>query len=243
MSNFKRAIKRAVKYLANPVEYFTPQHGLEIEPYIEKENLQGIHHLGRYYWARQVLQTIQPRNLLDIVCGPGYGSYLLASQLPQTRVTGADYDSRAVAASKKNYTCKNLNYLYGNMTTWESDDQGIVRPLGIYDAIVSFDTIEHLEHREIALMRITENLSERGVLLLSTPCGHEVSQLHPDQPHHKIEYSYRDLQNLLKRFFKTVLLPEDGTLPHLEFWSEVVNKGKKRYKNLSNPVYCADPIK
>lgn len=243
MSNLKELWKQTVRSLINPVEYFEPQFGLEIEPYIEKEHRQGIHHLARYHWARQVLQDHHPGTVLDIACGAGYGSYLLASSLPQTQITGSDYDYRAVNAAQKIYALPNLKYIHGNLMTWETETNHIVQPLGEYAAIVSFDTLEHVEHREIALIRLTQNLAQDGIFLLSTPCGHETTQLTPDLIHHKIEYGYRDLQNVLRRFFRTVLLPEDSTLPHLEYWTQVVNKGKIRYNNLTNPVYCANPIK
>jgi 2-polyprenyl-3-methyl-5-hydroxy-6-metoxy-1,4-benzoquinol methylase len=229
--------------LIQPAEFFQPRFGFEIEPYLEREDKQGIHHLSRYNWARLVLQDYQPKYVLDIACGAGYGSYLLATGLPQAFVTGVDYDQKAVARARQRYTNQNLSFKLGNLVTWRFDANGESDHLGTYDAVVSFDTIEHLDHREIALMRLTENLSDNGIFLLSTPCGHEETRLYPDQPHHKIEYSYHDLTKLLRRFFRTVHLPEEGTLPRLDFWVDVVNRGKLRYKNISNPVVCTGPIK
>lgn len=229
--------------LIQPGEFFEPRFGLELDPYLEREDKQGIHHLSRYHWACLVLQTYKPKLVLDIACGMGYGSYLLATGLPQTIVTGADYDHRAITRASQRYIYPNLSYKRGNLVTWKFEANGKHQPLGIYEAVVSFDTLEHLDHREIALMRLTENLSENGILVLSTPCSHENTLLYPDQPHHKIEYSYHDLTKLLRHFFHTVLLPEDGTLPRMDFWVDVVNRDKQHYKNLSNPVVCTGPIK
>jgi 2-polyprenyl-3-methyl-5-hydroxy-6-metoxy-1,4-benzoquinol methylase len=222
-------------------EHFSPNLGLELDPYLEREDKQGIHHLSRYHWARLVLQAYRPKSVLDIACGVGYGSYILATGMPQTSVTGVDYDHRAINHANQQYINPNLSYRLGNLVTWKFGPEFESEPMGIYDAVVSFDTIEHLDHREIALIRLTENLSDNGMLLLSTPCGHEETLLYPDQPHHTIEYSYHDLTKLLRRFFQTVHLPEDGTLPQMDFWEDVVNQGRMRYKNLSNPVMCLGP--
>lgn len=224
-------------------EFYNPQFGLEIDEYIKKEDTQDIHHLGRYHWAKQVLSSFSPTNILDIACGAGYGSFILASHLNQTKVVGADYDIRAIEIAKQTYWKNNLSYVLGNIVTWEYSHGESTELLGSYDAIISFDTIEHLLHREIALIRITQNLSVNGVFLLSTPCGHSITRLNPGWEHHKIEYSYVDLQNLLKRFFGTVLIPEDGNLPNMEYWENIINKGKNRYLNRSNPIVCLNPIK
>jgi 2-polyprenyl-3-methyl-5-hydroxy-6-metoxy-1,4-benzoquinol methylase len=234
-----RAVKRVIKLLINPVEYFEPKYGLNLAPYLERKHLYGIHHLGRYYWARMVLPEYQPKRILDIACGAGYGSYLLATGLPQAHIVGADYDSRAVRRARQTYSAPNLEYRSGDLVTWLSDKD----PLGQYDAVVSFETIEHLPHREIGLMRLTENLSDQGVLLLSTPCGFENSQLDPSNPHHKIEYSYHDLKKLLRRYFRVVLAPEDGTLPGMDFWQNTINRDQAFYRNLGNPLVCIEPIR
>ncbi len=222
------------------IEFYEPEHGLEIEPYIETENKQGIHHLGRYQWARRVLRDLEVKTLLDIACGVGYGSYLLAEALPSTFVTGADYDDRAVDRANESYAAENLRYVQGDMVTWQRIDPSL--PLGQFDAIASFDTIEHLMHREVALLRMAENLTDDGVLLLSTPC-HRLPILNPGWEHHKIEYSFADLYGMLCRFFHDVRFPENRSLPHLDFWENVINKDRQRYLNRMNPVVCQKPIR
>jgi len=222
------------------IEFYEPEYGLEIEPYIENENKQGIHHLGRYHWARRVLQDLEAKTLLDVACGVGYGSYLLATSLPSISVTGADYDDRAVARAKASYKAGNLRFVQGDIVTWERAEDSI--PLGRFDAITSFDTLEHLIHRDVALLRIAENLTDNGVLLMSTPC-HRLPILHPEWEHHKIEYSFADLFELLRRFFSEVRFPENRSLPHLDFWENVINKDRDRYLNRMNPVLCRNPIR
>jgi len=165
---------------------------------------------------------------------------MLARTLPGAEVLGADYDSRAVAHARAHHAAGNLGYEIGNIVTWEAGSTG--RPLGQVDLIVSFDTIEHLLYREIALLRLAENLAEDGTLVLSTPCAHAVSQLNPAWEHHKIEYAHTDLLALLRRFFRQVLVPQDAGFPDRGFW-ERLNAGSELYPNLANPLVCRGPFR
>ena len=69
------------------IEFYEPKHGLEIEVYLEREEKQGIHHLGRYHWAKEVLAPRNPRTILDIACGPGMQTMDLADLLPDAEIT------------------------------------------------------------------------------------------------------------------------------------------------------------
>jgi SAM-dependent methyltransferase len=243
-----------VKDLAETIEFFVPSEGLDLQHYLDKVlpedaipksvrlRKQAVHHLARYYWATKVLSKCQPGRVLDVACGSGYGSRILAEALPGFSITGGDYDSRAVEHATKTYGgLENLNYSPVDVVTWrnpETEDR-----LADFDYIVSFDTIEHLLHREIALINFSEHLSPDGLLLLSTPCGRDEDLLNPGWEHHKIEYSYRHLFNIMQRFFEKVLIPDDGSLPELAFWKDVVNGRRQEYLLRCNPMVCSSPIR
>jgi 2-polyprenyl-3-methyl-5-hydroxy-6-metoxy-1,4-benzoquinol methylase len=229
----------ALKHTDETVEYFTPTLGFDVGPYLDIEQKQGIHHVGRYQWACLALAERNPKSVLDIACGAGYGSFMLASALPNASVLGIDYDERAIGYAGTNHTAVNLRYAHGSVVTWIANDALIPA----VEAIVSFDTIEHLLHREIALMRMADNLADDGWLLLSTPCGHDETRLNPGWEHHKIEYAHADLYGLLSRFFGRVVQPQDDDFPLASFWRERVNATAPRYFNLMNPVVCKNPIR
>lgn len=224
------------KNLDDTTEFYFPKRGLSVQPYIDAEEKQGIHHIGRYEWAA----TIIPQNcrILDIGCGAGYGVQIYTDAHPSALITGVDYDPRAIDVAKTQFPT--LDFRVGDMESWKDETDSA---LGQFDCITSFDTIEHLLHREIALMRLSDNLSDAGVLLLSTPCGHSKTLLNPAWEHHKIEYSHTDLYALLGRFFQRILTPEDDMFPNKEFWRNVVNSDRVRYLNLMNPVVCKYPIR
>jgi SAM-dependent methyltransferase len=228
---------------ADSTEFYTPPLGTMLAPYVAARDIAGIHHIGRYAWACEVLSGIQPRRILDVACGAGYGSVMIARACPDSSVLGSDYDARAVAHAAQHEQAPNLDFAAGNMVTWEmTGSDGTTRPLGRFDAIVSFDTIEHLLHREIALLRIADNLGDEGVLLLSTPCAHASTLLNPGWEHHKIEYSYLDLIPLMRRFFREVTAPDDPGFLGRDFWSRL-NTPEPLYPNLGNPLVCRGPIR
>jgi SAM-dependent methyltransferase len=215
-------------------EHFVPVHGLALEPYLATENICGMHHLVRYLWAVEVLkQRTGVERVLDIACGSGYGSYMLSSALPQASITGADYDEAAVREARRLYRMTNLQFLAGSATKWM---------FGEFDAIVSFDTLEHVPHREIMLQNIVEHLAPSGCLLFSAPCGHSEVVLQPEWRFHQIEYSPRTMHDFMRRYFKVVRHPQAGNLPALHVF-EPLNRGVERYKLVMNPLLCEGPIR
>jgi 2-polyprenyl-3-methyl-5-hydroxy-6-metoxy-1,4-benzoquinol methylase len=225
------------KDILETIEFFVPTPNKSLEDYIKEGNASAIHHLARYTWV----QTLLPATgrVLDIACGAGYGSYLLATANPALEVIGVDYDLRAIEFAKSNYVASNLCFFKGDLVEWTFEDGS---QLGSYDVIVCFDTIEHLLHREVALINLAQNLHSNGLLIFSTPSGHTKPLLNPGWEHHKIEYSGNLLLNLIRRFFGEVLFPDNGSLPNLAFWL-ALNENKNIYWNRMNPLVCTKPIK
>jgi ubiquinone/menaquinone biosynthesis C-methylase UbiE len=218
-------------------ECFIPTQGLELEPYVEAQDLCAVHHIIRYQWARAVLNSSGFSSLLDVACGAGFGSYLLAQAMPGAEVIGVDYDSDAVEYAKSSYSLSNLIFKLGTAA-----DLGAVVGDQQFDCIVSFDTIEHVMHREIMMEGLVNHLKPTGMFLLSTPCAWMQNKLNPDWEHHKIEYSPESLFAFVRRYFASVLRPEDDTFPERDVFKRLIGSGV-RYPLIANPLVCLDPIR
>jgi SAM-dependent methyltransferase len=218
-------------------ECFIPTQGLELEPYLEAQDLGAVHHIIRYQWARKVLHSYGFSSLLDIACGSGFGSYSLAQAMPDAEVTGVDYDPDSVEYAKTNYPSPNLTFKCGsaaNLRAVVGDEQ--------FDCIVSFDTIEHVLHREIFMEGIVKHLKPASILLLSTPCAWWENKLNPEWEHHRIEYSPESLFDFVRRYFATVLRPDDDSLPEKDVFKQLIGSGIK-YPLIANPLLCLNPIR
>ena len=204
---------------------------LDLQRFVQQEDMAAIHHLIRYIWANEIINQFPPKRVLDVECRVGDGSYLLAKNNPGIQILGIDSDEININNARALYRLPNLQFEQGDGTSLQFGD---------FEAIISFDTIQRIEHREIMLFNIISHLTERGYLLFSTPCGQPKTNLRPDFSQHKIEYSNDILLDLLSRYFYSILRPENGTLPALEIFDKI-NYDRIRYVLNMNPVLCRGP--
>jgi SAM-dependent methyltransferase len=216
-------------------EFFVPEPDTTISDYLERGSTTAVHHLIRYEWAQAVLAEARPPSrILDVACGSGYGSNALACRFPDAEVVGADYDETAVSSAESLYEALNLRFVRANVMEWPET-------LGDFDYIVSFDTIEHVPHRELMLENVVEHLDAEGSLLLSTPVYDE-NHLVPEWEHHRVEYSATSLYDFLRRYFEEILAPDFATLPCAHVFDEI-NRETVVYLLRMNPVVCRKPVR
>ena len=153
------------------------------------------------------------------------------------RITGIDYDEEAVRFARENYGLGNLEFRQGDVMRW-CDTIGSER----FHCVVTFDTIEHVPHREVMLQNLVEHLHDDGTVLLSTPCGRDENNLSPEWEAHRIEYSARSLYDFLRRYFRTVARPEEPHFPHAGVFDRLKGSGVNYWLKL-NPVVCRQPVR
>jgi 2-polyprenyl-3-methyl-5-hydroxy-6-metoxy-1,4-benzoquinol methylase len=217
-------------------EHFVPSHGLDLQGYIRAGDTTGVHHVIRYVWAIECLADMPAvTTVLDIACGAGYGSHAIAERFPHIRVVGCDYDANAVEGARRSYALPNLEYRAGDGTRWSESIGNEV-----FDCIISFDTLEHVSHREILMANLVRHLAPDGALLFSTPSGHPRVVLEPEWSYHKIEYSPGTLFDFMSRYFELICRPEAGTLPNADVFDRLEGSGVS-YLMLMNPLLCRGP--
>ena len=118
----------------------------------------GHQHLQRYRFA---LERIEGLRVLDLACGVGYGSYVLA-QVPGRSVTGLDLSPAAIAYGGAHYQRPGLRLCQADALTWTNDGAP-------FDTVVSFETIEHLPDPVTFVARIAALMKPGGRLLVSAP--------------------------------------------------------------------------
>jgi len=154
-----------------------------------------IEHLHRYFLARDAARGL---DVLDIACGEGYGSSLLA-QVARS-VVGVDVSDEAVAFARDSYRRENLRFLRGDGREIPLTDASI-------DIIVSFETLEHLYEQERLIAEFRRVLRPGGLLIISTPDRNVYS---PDgsvpNPHHVRELDQEEFLDLLRPAFPSIRL-------------------------------------
>ena len=116
-------------------------------------------HLGRYETAARY---VRGKRVLDIACGSGYGSQMLALA-GASAVVGVDVCPQTVHYAGKHYQAPNVKFVCADAEQFEWPER--------FDVIISFETIEHLHHPAKFLDRIHSLLVPQGEFILSVPLG------------------------------------------------------------------------
>jgi len=152
-------------------------------------------HLHRYLLA---LELAKGRDVLDVACGEGYGSHLLATTA--RTVVGVDIDAEVIRHAAEKYRLPNLRFAQGDCAALPLES-------GSMDMVVSFETIEHHDQHEAMLREIRRVLRPGGLLVISSPNRPVYDEtLAEPNPFHVKELDETEFLGLLRAHFPQVAL-------------------------------------
>ncbi|HEY2398027.1 MAG TPA: class I SAM-dependent methyltransferase [Solirubrobacteraceae bacterium] len=163
-------------------------------PDVPAENYWFRRHLVVYEW---IAEQIGGRRVVDMACGEGYGSDVLARTA--AAVVGVDANPDAHEHARLRYRRPNLRFVRDLVETFPEHA----------DAIVFLQTIEHLAEPAATLEHFSSLLTPDGAVFLSTP---NVLTLAPKgasrsgNPWHVHEYRADEFERLCRASFATVEL-------------------------------------
>ncbi len=173
-------------------------------------------HLQRYRFAARYAR---PGRLLDIACGVGYGTRLLADEAPvDLTALGVDLSSDAVAYAQERYAGSRIHY--------QAADAQVFEDPGGFDTIVSLETIEHLPDPVRFIDRMVSLLNPGGVFVASVPTTPSIDV----NPHHLHDFTERSFRGLFRRHG----LIEVDSLPQVQsirLWS-LARRSERRMKEI-----------
>ncbi|HEV8257078.1 MAG TPA: class I SAM-dependent methyltransferase [Casimicrobiaceae bacterium] len=138
-------------------------------------------HWHRYHFAAKL---VGGREVLDVACGAGYGSALLARQAQ--RVVGADISAETIDHAQAIYAA------VPNLEFRQADCAALPFPDASFDAVVSFETIEHIAAQEKFLDEVRRVLRPEGLFVLSSPNKLEYSDRRGCSNAYHVRELYRD---------------------------------------------------
>ena len=139
-------------------------------------------HLARYRFAAR---EARPGRVLDLACGVGYGTRLLAAEIPgASEVVGVDCSAEAIAHANARYAASRTRFVTCDALTF-SDAEG-------FDTVVSLETIEHVGAPDALADRLLAALRPGGVLVASVPVTPSVDV----NPHHLHDFTERSFRRL-----------------------------------------------
>src|SRR5450759_3212865 len=154
-------------------------------------------HMARYHFA---VRLARAKRVLDAGCGAGYGSAELADVAES--VTAIDIAPAAVEYARAHYALPNLAFEQASCTQ-------LPYAGGVFDLVVAFDVIEHLENWRDFLQEARRVLAPAGQLIVSTPNRLYYTESRGTEganPFHVHEFDFDEFTRELKQFFPYVTM-------------------------------------
>jgi len=182
-------------------------HWEQISNSIKKRNVFVV---ARYELILDLLgKEIKNKKVLDVGCGDGVLSYLLAKK--GANVIGIDSSVEAIKFAKER--CRNLsNLIFQVASAYELPFCD-----AYFDYVISSEVIEHLKHPEKMLSEIKRVWNGKGRIIITTPIRFTERPL--DKMHYK-EFFENEFELLLKKYFEEIKIIKSHPL----FWVEFQNK-------------------
>jgi ubiquinone/menaquinone biosynthesis C-methylase UbiE len=146
-------------------------------------------HLERYRFASQHLP--HSGKIVDMACGVGYGSALMAQDSATREVTGVDIGPEAIEFANKFYKKKNNQFVNASATAAPFTDSS-------FDGAVCFETIEHV-NEDVAVIKEFQRILKPGAFfLLSHPNEEKLPYTKERFPYHVRHYFHSEMSDILQ---------------------------------------------
>lgn len=169
--------------------------GERVCPEFQDENF--INHRKVYQF---ISQMVKGKHVLDVGCGTGYGTALLAEVAD--KATGIDSSRQAIRYAKRHYHVPEFFVMDAHKLEFDNES---------FDLVFSSENFEHLVNQQEHLREVRRVLKHDGVCFIATP-NPEAFGGKPN-PYHTKENTYDELLGLLRSQFREVVILENSRTP------------------------------
>ena len=169
--------------------------GERLHPFFVTNNY--VNHLRVYQY---ISQFTAGKRVLDVGCGVGYGTALLARTA--ARAVGIDISQKAVNEAFR---------LYPAGEFLRMDAENMTFPAETFDVIVSTENFEHLPNQAKHVRELARVVRNDGFCFVATP--NPELFVGQNNPFHTKENTYTELRDLLSQSFREVEIVEPTRVP------------------------------
>ena len=105
------------------------------------------------------INTVEPKSIIDVGCGPGNSTQVLVNRWPKARITGLDSSSAMIQKAKHDYPKQ--DWIVAEALSYESEIR--------HDIVFSNAVIQWIPNHENLLKKLHGFLSEDGLIAIQVP--------------------------------------------------------------------------
>jgi len=105
------------------------------------------------------INQVNPKRIIDIGCGPGNSTQILAQKWPKSKIVGIDSSASMIEKAKQDYP--NQEWIIANASSYESEMK--------FDIVFSNAVIQWIPNHEELLIKFHNLLSDEGVVAVQVP--------------------------------------------------------------------------
>ena len=163
--------------------------------------------------CRDLVRRIElnaPASIIDLGCGPGNSSAVIADRWPQAQITGLDNSPEMIAAARR--ALPQNNWIVGDIMGWaEGDDHP-------FDLVFSNAAMQWVDDHSVAFARLMQHVAPGGALAAQMPGNY-------DAPAHLLMRELSASPAWRDRFPQSV---REWNVHDLPFYYDVLNPHAKR---------------
>lgn len=176
---------------------------------------------GRYDWIIKTAGELKGEKILDLGCGDGALTYLLAKR--GALVIGIDNEELGLEFARENMKSVDPRGKLKCEFVLASA-YALPFPEKSFDIVANCEVIEHLEEPERMLAEVKKVLKPGGKLILTTP--YRLTEI-PGDPNHVREYFPSEIEAMLRKYFAVVEIK----LTHHIFWYAIFTYSFRHFGN------------
>jgi trans-aconitate 2-methyltransferase len=105
------------------------------------------------------LPAIDARSVIDLGCGPGNSTEVLAARYPQAKISAIDSSGDMIEAARRRLP--SISFSVADLQVWED--------AGPFDVILANAVLQWVDHHESLLPKLVERLAPGGALAVQMP--------------------------------------------------------------------------